>query len=138
MALFYPPGKLEVFVAGEAMDTHRSMPGRRPPTQAARVEAAKLPRSPESPPRRPGRPGGPGSEPWSPPEMLLRTVKKKWLVDFQTIGKFHESWGAYPGLSSWLIGAYPTKGNKVEITVHMVVANDPKNMKFIRGENHLI
>lgn len=69
--------------------------------------------------------------------MLLRTVNSEVVGGFKLLANY-DSWGAYVGLSSWLIGAYPTKGTKVEITVHMVVANDPKNVKFIRGENHLI
>lgn len=79
----------------EAMETHRSMLGR-PPTQAARVEAARPPRSPESP--EPSR-RGPGSvEPWSPPDKnaLELLTKSGWW--FQTIGKL---W--FMGGLSWFI-----------------------------------
>ena len=99
------------------------------------MEAARRPRSPESP--EPSR-RGPGSvEPWSPPDKNAVELLKKVVGGFKLLANY-DSWGAYPGVSSWLIGAYPTKGTKVEITLQMVVANDPNNMKFIRRENHLI
>ena len=75
---------MEVY-SWEAMETHRSMLGR-PPTQAARVEAARRPRSPESP--EPSR-RGPGSvEPWSPPDKNAVELLKKVVGGFKLLANY--------------------------------------------------